>query len=37
MSSGYPRDVIEELEKTTFAMKEEIKEAEAAVDECYRR
>jgi hypothetical protein len=29
--------VIEEVEKATFAMQEEIKEAEAAVDACYRR
>jgi hypothetical protein len=37
MTPEYPREVIEEVEKTTFAMREEIKEAEAAVDACYRR
>jgi hypothetical protein len=37
MTPEYPREAIEEVEKTTFAMREEIKEAEAAVDACYRR
>jgi hypothetical protein len=37
MALEYPREAIEEVEKTTFAMREEIKEAEAAVDACYRR
>jgi hypothetical protein len=37
MTLKYPRQVIEEVEKVTFAMQEEIKEAEAAVDACYRR
>jgi hypothetical protein len=37
MTQEYPREVIKEVEKTTFAMREEIKEAEAAVDACYRR
>ncbi len=29
--------MIEEVEKATFAMQEEVKEAEATVDACYRR
>jgi hypothetical protein len=37
LTQEYPREVIEEVEKTTFAMREEIKEAEAAVDACYQR
>jgi hypothetical protein len=37
MTPEYLREVIEEVEKTTFAMWEEIKEAEAAVDACYLR
>jgi hypothetical protein len=34
MTPDYPRQVIEEVEKATFAMQEEVKEAEAAVDAC---
>jgi UTP-glucose-1-phosphate uridylyltransferase len=37
MAQEYPRQVIEEVEKATFAMQEEVKEAEAAVDACYQR
>ncbi len=37
MTPEYPRQVIEEVEKATFAMQEEVKEADAAVDACYRR
>jgi hypothetical protein len=37
MTPKYQRQVIEEVEKATFAMQEEIKEAEAAVDARYRR
>jgi hypothetical protein len=37
MTQEYPKEVIEEVERTTFVMREEIKEAEAAVDACYRR
>jgi hypothetical protein len=37
MTPEYPRQVIEEVEKATFVMQEEVKEAEAAVDACYRR
>jgi hypothetical protein len=37
MTPEYPRQVIKEVEKATFAMQEEVKEAEAAVDACYRR
>jgi hypothetical protein len=37
MSSLHPREAIEEVEEAAFAMWEELKEAEAAVEECYRR
>jgi hypothetical protein len=37
MSSKHPREAIEEVEEAAFAMHEELKEAEAAVEECYRR
>jgi hypothetical protein len=37
MSSRHPREAIEEVEEAAFAMREELKEAEAAVEECYRR
>jgi hypothetical protein len=37
MSSKQPREAIEEVEEVTFAMWEELKEAEAAVEACYRR
>jgi hypothetical protein len=37
MTPEYPREIIEKVEKATFTMQEEIKEAEAAVDACYRR
>jgi hypothetical protein len=37
MSSEYSSEAIEEVEEATFAMREEIKEAEAAVEACYRR
>jgi hypothetical protein len=37
MTPEYPRQVIEEMKKVTFAMQEEVKEAEAAVDACYQR
>jgi hypothetical protein len=37
MASEYPIEMIEEVEEATFAMREEIKEAEAAVEACYRR
>jgi hypothetical protein len=37
MSSKHPREAIEEVEEAAFAMQEELKEAEAAVEACYRR
>jgi hypothetical protein len=37
MSSGYPKRAMEEVEEAGFAMREELKEAEAAVEACYRR
>jgi hypothetical protein len=37
MSSDYPREAIKEVEEATFVMREEIKEAEAAVEACYGR
>jgi hypothetical protein len=37
MTPEYPRQVIEEVEKATFKMQEEVKEAEAPADACYRR
>ncbi len=37
MSSKHPREAIEEVEEAAFAMQEELKEAEAAVEECYQR
>jgi hypothetical protein len=37
MSSQHPREAIEEVEEAAFAMREELKEAEAAVEACYRR
>jgi hypothetical protein len=37
MSSKHPREAIEEVEKAAFAMREELKEAKAAVEACYRR
>jgi hypothetical protein len=36
MSSEHPREAIEEVEEAAFAMREELKEAEAAVEACYR-
>jgi hypothetical protein len=37
MSSQHPKEAIEEVEGAAFAMREELKEAEAVVEECYRR
>jgi hypothetical protein len=37
MSSEHPREAIEEVEEAAFAMREELKEAEAVVEACYRR
>jgi hypothetical protein len=37
MSSQHPKEAIEEVEDAAFAMREELKEAAAAVEECYRR
>jgi hypothetical protein len=37
MSSDYSRSAIEEVWEVGFAMREELKEAEAAVEACYRR
>jgi hypothetical protein len=37
MSSKRPREAIEGVEEAAFAMLEELREAEAAVEECYRR
>jgi hypothetical protein len=37
MSSKHPIEAIEEVEEAAFAMREELKEAEAAVEERYRR
>ncbi len=37
MSSEHLREAIEEVEEAAFAMREELKEAEATVEACYRR
>jgi hypothetical protein len=37
MSSQQPKEAIEEVEEAAFAMQEELKEAAAAIEECYRR
>jgi hypothetical protein len=37
MSSRDPKEAIKEMEEATFSMWEELKEAEAAVEERYRR
>jgi hypothetical protein len=37
MASKYPREAIKEVEEAAFAMREEIQEAEAAVEACYQR
>jgi hypothetical protein len=37
MSSQHPKEAIEEVEDAAFAMREELKEAAAAIEECYRR
>jgi hypothetical protein len=37
MSSQYHKETVEEVEDAAFAMKKELEEAEAAVEECYRR
>jgi hypothetical protein len=37
MSSQHPKEAIEEVEDAAFAMREELKEAAAAVEECYCR
>jgi hypothetical protein len=37
MSSEHPREAIEEVEDAAFAMREELKEAEAAVEACFQR
>jgi hypothetical protein len=37
MSSDYSKRAIEKAEEASFAMREELKEAEAAVEACYRR
>jgi hypothetical protein len=37
MSSWDPKESIKEVEEVTFSMREELKEAAAAVEECYRR
>jgi hypothetical protein len=37
MSSKPPREVIKEVEEAAFAMREELNEAEATVEACYRR
>jgi hypothetical protein len=36
MTPEYPKQVSEEMEKAPFVTQEEVKEAEAAVDACYR-
>jgi hypothetical protein len=37
MTPEYPKQVSEEMKKAPFVMQEEVKEAEAALDACYRR
>jgi hypothetical protein len=37
MSSDYSKRAIEKVEEASFAMREELKEAEAALEACYRR
>jgi hypothetical protein len=37
MSSQHPKGAIKEVEEAAFAMREELKEAAATVEECYRR
>ncbi len=37
MSSNYSKGAMREVEEAGFAMREELKEAEAAVEACYRR
>jgi hypothetical protein len=37
MSSDYSEGAMKEVEEVSFAMQEELKEAEAAVEACYRR
>jgi hypothetical protein len=37
MSSDYSEEAMREVEEAGFAMREELKEAEAAVEACYRR
>jgi hypothetical protein len=37
MSARQPREAIEEVEEAAFAMREELREAEAAVEMCYQR
>ncbi len=37
MSSQYGKGAAEEVEDAAFAMKRELEEAEAAVEECHRR
>jgi hypothetical protein len=37
MSSQNPKEAIKEVEEATFSMREELKEAAAAVEECYRK
>jgi hypothetical protein len=37
MTSQHPKEAIREVEDAAFGMREELKEAAAAVEECYRR